>query len=282
MAEDERSGYTWESGYEKTWEALQEDEHGSLAPNVLDFIHRAKRKRMLERKANVRLGIMRHLYVAIDLSQKMNDKDFVPSRQDCAVAQLQSFVQAFFDQNPISQLGILVTRDKRAELTAELGGNVRKLHDALQNVGSLTCSGELSLQNALEMALQTLKHKPSHTSREVLFLMGSLTSCDPGNIYGTIEVLKRHQIKISFISMDAEVYVCKTIAEQTGGIYRVSLDESHLKELLQTYTLPLPSSSGSDSNLIRMGFPSHRTSTKNRGDRHDEHWPSMCMWYVIK
>lgn len=35
---------------------------------------------------------------------------------------LEQFVEEYFDQNPISQLGILVTRNKRAEKVTELGG----------------------------------------------------------------------------------------------------------------------------------------------------------------
>ena len=32
------------------------------------------------------------------------------------------------------------------------------------------------------------RHVPSHASRELLIVHGSLSSCDPGNIFNTIEV----------------------------------------------------------------------------------------------
>ena len=32
------------------------------------------------------------------------------------------------------------------------------------------------------------RHVPSHASRELLVIHGSLSSCDPGNIFNTIEV----------------------------------------------------------------------------------------------
>lgn len=111
---------------------------------------------------------------------------------------LEQFVEEYFDQNPISQLGILVTRNKRAEKVTELGGkwtvsvilsrligksvmsiahvlfmyltfsciwhvthyctgNPRRHIIALQNLAGKPCQGELSLQNSLEMALQTLR-----------------------------------------------------------------------------------------------------------------------------
>jgi len=103
---------------------------------------------------------------------------------------LENFVDSFFDGNPMSQLGWIATKDKKAEKLLELSGNPRKQVEFVKSMkGSLTCSGEPSLQNALEMSLSTLKHMPSHTSREVLVIMGSLTSCDPGDIIKTIQVI---------------------------------------------------------------------------------------------
>ena len=37
---------------------------------------------------------------------------------------LESFIEEYFDQNPISQLGIIVTKNKRGEKITELGGKV--------------------------------------------------------------------------------------------------------------------------------------------------------------
>lgn len=57
---------------------------------------------------------------------------------------------------------------------------------ALVNSPSLT--GEPSLQNSLELALKSLKNLPAHASREILVIMASLTTCDPGDINETIQV----------------------------------------------------------------------------------------------
>ena len=35
---------------------------------------------------------------------------------------LEHFIEEYFDQNPISQLGIISTKNKRAEKVTELGG----------------------------------------------------------------------------------------------------------------------------------------------------------------
>jgi transcription initiation factor TFIIH subunit 2 len=39
---------------------------------------------------------------------------------------LEGFIDEFFDQNPISQMGIIITKNKRAEKVSELAGNPRK------------------------------------------------------------------------------------------------------------------------------------------------------------
>lgn len=48
--EEEEKEYRWETGYEKTWEAIKEDDHGLLEASVADIIHNVKRKRQMEKK----------------------------------------------------------------------------------------------------------------------------------------------------------------------------------------------------------------------------------------
>ena len=67
-------------------------------------------------------------------------------------------------------------------------GNPRRHITALQKLKDRVNQGEPSLQNSLELAMQTLRHMPSHASREVLAIFGSLTTCDPGDILQTVKV----------------------------------------------------------------------------------------------
>ena len=60
----------------------------------------------------------------------------------------------------------------------------------LRNADVYSPSGEPSLQNALELAQRSLKHTPSHAARDVLVVMASLTTCDPGNIFDLSQVGK--------------------------------------------------------------------------------------------
>lgn len=108
----------------------------------------------------------------------------------------------------------------------------------MQLLRNSSCEGEPSIQNSLEMAINGLKNMPSHTSREVLVLFGSLTTCDPGDIQQTIRSLKENNIRVSIIGLAAEVRICREIAKKTGGSYNVLLDDHHLKELLLNQVQP--------------------------------------------
>lgn len=56
------------------------------------------------------------------------------------------------------------------------------------SLNKINLVGEPSLQNGLDLALKSLKMVPSHASREILIIMGSLTTCDPVDLNITIEV----------------------------------------------------------------------------------------------
>ncbi|CAH2296951.1 general transcription factor IIH subunit 2 [Pelobates cultripes] len=201
--------------------------------------------------------MMRHLYVIVDGSRTMEEQDLKPNRLTSTLKLLEYFVDEYFDQNPISQVGLIVTRNKRAEKLTELAGNPRQHITALKKAVDMTCTGEPSLYNSLNLALQTLKHMPAHTSREILVIFSSLTTCDPSNIYELIKCLKASKIRVSVIGLSAEVRVCTVLTKETGGVYHVILDESHYKELLMYHVSPPPANNSSECSLIRMGFPQH-------------------------
>ncbi|MCJ8746638.1 hypothetical protein PDJAM_G00144160 [Pangasius djambal] len=257
MDEEPERAKRWEGGYERTWEVLKEDESGSLKATVEDILFEAKRKRVFESHGQVRLGMMRHLYVVIDSSRTMEDQDLKPNRLASTLKLMEYFVEEYFDQNPISQIGIITTKNKRAEILTDLAGNPKKHIAALKKAVDSGCVGEPSLYNALSIAMQTLKHMPGHTSREILVIFSSLTTCDPVNIYDLIKTLKSLKIRVSVIGLSAEVRVCTVLTRETGGSYNVILDESHFKELLTFHVKPPPASSTSECSLIRMGFPQH-------------------------
>ncbi|CAH1099334.1 unnamed protein product [Psylliodes chrysocephalus] len=272
--EDDPKEYRWETGYEKTWEAIKEDDEGFLQASVADMVQRAKRKRQALKQGSQKLGMMRHLFLLLDCSESMSSQDLKPTRLICTLKLLEIFLEEFFDQNPISQIGIILMQNKRAEKISELAGNYRKHIKVLSHLNRTNLLGEPSLQNGLEMALSSLKLLPSHASREILVIMGSLTTCDPGDISNTIENLKLEGVRCSVIGLAAEVHVCRQLANQTNGIYNIILDDNHYKDLLFQQVDPPPAAVCLESSLIKMGFP-HQLN--NEGS--DEPL-TMCMCHV--
>merc|ERR1712038_142576 len=261
-AEDDPKEYRWETGYEKTWEAITEDTDGLMESSVQELILRARRERLAKRgtAGRTRLGMMRHLYLVVDMSENMAMQDLRPTRLRCALKIVEQFVEEFFYLNPIGQLGLITTRDKRAEIVSELAGNPKKHLLCVRRMmeeGIGNCRGEPSLQNSLNTSLQTLRHKPGHASREVVIIMGSLTTCDPGDIDESIKACKTSGVRCSVICLAAEVRIYKHLAKETGGEFGVILDDSHFKDLLQSHLEPPPSSASAEASLIKMGFPCH-------------------------
>ncbi|PAA94266.1 hypothetical protein BOX15_Mlig009498g2 [Macrostomum lignano] len=260
-------GFRWESQFERSWEALAEDEEGRLAGAVGRLEQARKRRHRLAAAALLpggggrasKLGMMRHLLLCLDCSETMGLADLKPCRLAACLSAMRNFVSGFFDQNPIGQLGVLLTRRKLAERVTELTGNPRRHLDALKDLAQAGSGktarpeGEASFQNLLEMAYDTLGPLPGHACKEVLVLVSALSTCDPGDIGATISKLAKARIRCSVISLSADIRVLRKLAQATGGTYSVPLDAVHLSDIMSSF-LP-PPASAPDPALIKMGFP---------------------------
>lgn len=267
------TGYRWETDYEKTWEAIKENEYGLLQPSIEEMLQRNKRRRALQKK-NLRLGIMRHVFIILDFSDAMMRNDLKPTRISCTLKILELFLSEFSSFNPISQIGIILTRDKKFDLLSPMSSDMRGHIAALNKLKDMPCTGEPSLQNSLEAAQTTLKHMPTHTSKEALVILGSLTTCDPGDIHSTIQSLASYNIRCSVIGLSAELKVCKTLVTETKGSYDIVIDDAHFKDVVFEHLNPPPAKKGTPSSLIRMGFSQYIHD--------DRETPSMCTCHLGK
>lgn len=245
-------GYSWEATYKRSWDAVAEDDSGSLESAVRQMIEGSKRRRTLKDVAPVQRGIIRHLVLLIDLSASMLEKDMRPNRFDVTLQYAREFVNEYFDQNPIGQLSVIGTREGIAERLAMMGGNTVDHTASLSNKRRLEPRGEPSLQNALEMARSSLVHLPASNSREILAIFGSLTTCDPGNIHDTINALVKDNIRVSVVHLAAEVKVFKDVCTRTGGVFSVALNEGHFHDALFDL-VPPPAVDGPRKGKRRAG-----------------------------
>lgn len=137
-----------------------------------------------------------------------------------------TFIREFFDQNPLSHIGLVTIKDGVCHRLTELGGSPDSQIKAL--MGKLECSGDSSLQNALDVVHGYISQVPSYGHREVLILYSALNTCDPSDIKETIKLCKKAKIRCSVVGLSAEIYICKYLCEETGGLYTVALDEVNL------------------------------------------------------
>ncbi|RLN65467.1 hypothetical protein BBJ29_001144 [Phytophthora kernoviae] len=256
--EEGSSGYAWEGALERSWDVIEEDDSGNLKIGLA--VKKQQRQRRLEIARNVRKGLIRYVYVVMDLSRGMTTKDWKPHRLACASNVVQQFVKDYFDQNPISQLGVIGIKGMTAEKISDLSGNPKTHIERI--AAALAVDKEPSLQNALEIARGSLKTVPAYGSREIVVVYGNLVTADPGDIFQTLASLKRENIRVSFIGIGAEMHLLRRIADGTDGSYHVAVDADHMKHLMAAFTFPSPTVATAASRfatLVEMGFPQRRS-----------------------
>lgn len=254
-----RSFEAFERAYaaDHSWESLQEDEQGFLRPLDATAELRARRQRALSaaQSARIRKGMIRYLVLVLDLSRAASAGDMRPSRLAVMVAAGRSFIRRFFELNPLGQLGLVVLRNGIAEKLTDLSGSPEAQVAQLTQYGMDT-GGDASLQNGLELCQELLSAVPPYGHKEVLALVAALSIVDPGRVEDSIQACKAAHIRVSLVGVAAEVHVLRHTAQVTGGTYGVSLNESHLSELLLAHAPPPPAPPGQlKAELVRMGFP---------------------------
>lgn len=177
----QRGGAEWELS--RTWETLVEGADGTISSTVEGLLEAGKRKRyaaqwpsqrssdgrfsdrLLKDTTPLQRGIIRHLILILDLSQSMSEKDLRPTRYLLTLRYAQEFVREFFEQNPISQLGVLGLRDGLAIRVSDMSGNPTEHLTAIQSLKTQDPKGLPSVQNGLEMARGALLYVPSSAGR---------------------------------------------------------------------------------------------------------------------
>ena len=254
-------GRAYEDGDNHSWEDLQEDEYGNLQSVAVASEQAARRRRLLSSttSARVRRGMIRYLQLVIDLSRAAGLSDMRPVRSAVMFGATRQFIRAFFDENPLSQLGIIVLRNGVAERLTELSSSPETHIDKLKQ--SLDTEGAASIQNGLDLAVASLSRIPPYGYRETLILLVALSTCDPGNILDSIKAAKTAKVRISVVGLAAEVHVCRVAATETGGSYDIATSDAHLEEIMVGHATPPPAVPGSSGvSLVRMGFPAKSSS----------------------
>jgi transcription initiation factor TFIIH subunit 2 len=144
-----RSKAAWED-ITRSWENVVETEDGSITIDAL--LEAEKRRRLMRDTTPLQRGIIRHLMLVLDMSFAMAEKDLLPNRYLLTLNYAVDFVREYFEQNPISQMGIVGMRDGIAVRISDMGGNPTEHVEKLRTwAEQQEPQGNPSLQNALEM-----------------------------------------------------------------------------------------------------------------------------------
>jgi transcription initiation factor TFIIH subunit 2 len=162
----------------------------------------------------------------------------------------KAFTKEYFDQNPICQMGLIIGRNGIAEKISDFTGNAKKILKCIEDLPKF--SGDASLQNCLEVALDSFQTAPLYATKEILILYSSLSSIDPSDIFETIKKLKKANVRCSIVGLGSEIYVAKYLSKETNGSYSIPLTEENYKELILQHSIPPPSKK--DSEIVRILF----------------------------
>ncbi len=251
---------SWEGELDRTWDAVPVGRGGELQTALFSDRQRRKRMRVGAHAGGlVKKGMVRYLQLVLDFSDAMNERDLKPTRKLCVTDFACAFIEQFFDQNPISQLGVIVCARRTALCVTELSGNPKQQVERLRKESARhkAHGGDFSLQNGLKAALVALQHIPPYGSREIILVHGSLTTVDPGDVTQTISELKTSRVRASVISLVAKPRICSVLAAETKGRHDVCLSRANFKELLTGHVQPyaIKESDKFRRRWIRMGFP---------------------------
>ncbi|KAL7454184.1 hypothetical protein ACHAWC_005816 [Mediolabrus comicus] len=284
------ASHAWEAvDGSSMWTDVQEDADGNILTNYSQLSLAAQIRQRRHRLAATDLArsskrlvrhMLRHVYLVLDCSQWSREKDpaLPPARMrlETTLNLASEYINEYYDQNPLGHLGIVLCKDGEAEMLTALGGSPKKhklalgaaLVTEMSKGGGSSVGGEFSLQNGIEVAGRSLGYAPRYGSREIIVITSALATCDPGDILAeTLPRLLHSGIRVSTISLQAELHICTKLAEATGGLSGVCMDTRHLRDLVMGHAIPPPinsfeSGASGDSapqmicEFVTMGFPS--------------------------
>lgn len=287
--------HNWEAvNGSSMWNDVQEDAEGNIVTDYSQLSLASQIRQRRYRLATTDLArsskrlvrhMLRNTFLVLDCSRWSREKDpaLPPARMrlETILSLASQFVTEYYDQNPLGHLGVVICRDGEAEMLTSLGGSPKKHKLAIDAAivtemgrkGGPDIGGEFSLQNGIEVAGRSLGYAPRYGSREIIVIMSALATCDPGDILGeTLPRLLHAGIRLSTISLQSEVHICKKLADVTGGVAGVCMNTGHLRDLFMSHAIPPPvinnfSSSehvnGNSSiawcEFVEMGFPSRES-----------------------
>jgi transcription initiation factor TFIIH subunit 2 len=249
--------HRWLEWYQKSWLDIQESIDGRLVGPQQHSTTGASRRYALETGGGVAVkkGLIRFLFVIVDLSSAMRQTDFKPTRSDFVVNEVSDFIKSYFAQNPLSYISLIAMRDGTAHFITRMNGQPNfQIKTLKEYVQSNLPQGTCSLTKAVDLVLRG-GETPLYASKEVLVLWGSLSTVDPAQTpihpYLTDKIQAAGGLDVTVLSLSPEVYAVKKIASRD---FFVALHATDFKEKLSGMLHPKQNAQAKPL-YIKMGFP---------------------------
>lgn len=114
--------FSWEASYSKIWSVILDEESDSIQNSIKKF-NSIQHRRLTSNLAlipGLKKGLIRNFVIIIDASKVGNETDIYPTRIKWLLNRLIKFSKDYFDQNPLCQLGVIITKDGVAEKLSDL------------------------------------------------------------------------------------------------------------------------------------------------------------------
>jgi transcription initiation factor TFIIH subunit 2 len=251
--------HSWLQWYQKSWLDIHESVDGRLVTPHEEGRVRPSRNYATATDGSggiaVKKGLIRFVFVIIDLSSAMRQTDFKPSRSDFIVSEISEFIRQFFASNPLSYISLIAMRDGQAHFITRINGQpnfqIKKLKSYIQNNQP---AGTCSLVKALDLVIRS-GETPMYATREVLVLWGSLSTVDPSQTpvhpYLTDRISTAGGLDITVLSLSPEVYAVKKVASRN---FFVAQNATDFREKLNGLLTPVKNAQAKPL-YIKMGFP---------------------------
>lgn len=114
--------FSWEASYSKAWSVILDDEADSIENSIKKFnsLQHKRLTRNISLIPGLKKGLIRNFVIILDASKVGNETDLYPTRLKWILNRLIKFSKDYFDQNPLCQLGFVITREGVAEKLSDL------------------------------------------------------------------------------------------------------------------------------------------------------------------
>lgn len=249
-----RSVFRWEHS-QRSWNTIEVVNGKLVSSNSETGLFDAEAQKRRQSLQGYQRGLIRALVIVIDLSRNgIEPREFTIPRVRLVSDQVTNFLKAYLDQNPLSQVAIVSTRGYYGHVESPLSGDLEAHLEAVRGLRDVSMWGQPSLVNSLTVSLSVLGSAPVFSTREILLVYGSMTTCDPEPLDTVCEKLTQpgKGAVVSAIGFSAKAFPLQRIVDATGGIYRVPTSPAHLEDLFQMHVVP---PLWSDRTQIRSFIP---------------------------